>query len=129
MMTHVHAFRQLVGKLIYLTITNPDITYTMGLLSQFMHAIEEIYWQVALCVLAYLKHAPRRGLLYLKHDHLRTKASYESIYASDRGYRKSIFGYCTFIGGTLSHGRVKNNTLSLSLQCQSRTTCYDACFL
>ena len=41
MMTHVHAFRQLVRKLIYLTITHPDITYTMGLLSQFMDATEE----------------------------------------------------------------------------------------
>ena len=69
----------------------------VGLLSQFMHAPQEIYWQAALCVLAYLKHAPRRGLLYLQHDQLCVEAYTNSSYASDSGDKKSITMYYTHL--------------------------------
>ena len=80
-----------------------------------MHLSQEIHRQAALHVLAYLKHAPRRGLLYLQHGHLLMEAYSDSSYASDCGDQKSIFGYYIFIGGNLVYGRVKNKTLSLSL--------------
>ena len=51
-------FRRLVGKLIYLTVTRPDITFTVGLISQFMHQPREIHWKASLQILSYLKSAP-----------------------------------------------------------------------
>ena len=42
---NVYAYRQLVGKLIYLTAPLPDITYTVSLLCQLMHAAQEIHRQ------------------------------------------------------------------------------------
>ena len=75
---------QRVEKLIYSTITCPDITYTMGLLSQFMHVSHVIHWKVALRLLTYLKHAPRRGLLHLQHGFLCVEAYSSSSYAIDR---------------------------------------------
>ena len=68
LIVNVHAYCWLMGKLIHLTVTRPDITYMVGLLSHFMR------WQVALRVLAYLEHAPRRGLLFLQHGHFRVEA-------------------------------------------------------
>ena len=90
-----------MGKLVYLTITCPNITYSVGLLSQFMHSPKEIHWQATLCVLTYLKHASSCGLLYLQHGHLCVEAYFDSSYARNRGDRKSISWYCTLVGKSL----------------------------
>jgi len=43
------------GKLIYLTITRPDIMYSVNILSQFMHESRKPHWDAALQVVKYLK--------------------------------------------------------------------------
>ena len=55
----------------------------------------------ALRVLAYIKRAPGRGLIYRRHDHLCIEAYSDTGYAGDKGDRKSTIGYCTYIGGNL----------------------------
>jgi len=48
-------YKRLIGKLIYLIITRPDITFAVGVLSRFMHQPIKVYWTVALRTLAYVK--------------------------------------------------------------------------
>uniref|UniRef100_A0A2N9IFK3 Reverse transcriptase Ty1/copia-type domain-containing protein n=1 Tax=Fagus sylvatica TaxID=28930 RepID=A0A2N9IFK3_FAGSY len=57
-------YRCLVGKLIYLTVTHPDITYAVGVVSQYMHAPRHPHYAAIYRILHYLKGAPGRGLLY-----------------------------------------------------------------
>lgn len=38
------SYRQLVGRSIFLAITRPDITYSVNILSQFMHTTRKPYW-------------------------------------------------------------------------------------
>ena len=52
----------MIGKLIYLTVTRPDITFAVGVLSSFMHQPREVHWTAALRILAYIKSSPRKGL-------------------------------------------------------------------
>ncbi|BAU03366.1 hypothetical protein VIGAN_UM087700, partial [Vigna angularis var. angularis] len=57
-------YRRLVGKLIYLTITRPDLSFAVGVVSQFMQAPCLGHWNAIIRILRYLKKAPRQGLLY-----------------------------------------------------------------
>ena len=94
-------YRRLLGKLIYLTVTRPDIVYAVSVLSQFMQEPRQVHWEGALRVLTYIKRALGRGLIYRRHGHLRIEAYSDAGYATDKGDRKSTTGYCTYIGGNL----------------------------
>ena len=57
-------YRRLVGKLIYLTITRPDISFTVEVVSQFMQNSHVDHWNAVMRILRYVKRAPGQGLLY-----------------------------------------------------------------
>ena len=63
-------YQRLVGKLIYLSHTQPDIAYTVSLVSQFMHNPSKDHLSVVIQILRYLKSSPGRGLMLRKHGHL-----------------------------------------------------------
>ena len=48
-------YQKLVGKLIYLTHTRFDITYIIGIMSQFMHAPNEKHMDAVYMILSILK--------------------------------------------------------------------------
>ena len=64
-------YRRLIEKLIYLTITRPDIIFVVGVLSRCMHKPKETYWLATIRVLAYIKSCPEKWLVYRKHGHVR----------------------------------------------------------
>lgn len=60
-------FRQLVGSLIYLTITRPKISYVVGVVSQFMQDLRFSHLDIAKRILRYMKGYLDHGLLYKKN--------------------------------------------------------------
>ena len=64
-------YQRLVGKLIYLSYTQPDIAFAVSVVSQFMHAPCEAHLEAVFQILRYLKSSPGKGLFFAKHIHLR----------------------------------------------------------
>ncbi|XP_020262510.1 uncharacterized protein LOC109838480 [Asparagus officinalis] len=122
-------YRRLIGKLIYLIVTRPDITFAVGVLSRFMHKHREVHWITALKILAYVKSCPGKGLLYKKHDHTHISAFSDAGYAGDMGDRKSISGFCTYVGGNLVTWRSKKQDVvsRSSAEAEYRAMAHTAC--
>lgn len=60
-------YQKLIGKLIYLSHTRPDIAYAVNVVSQFMYHPKEAYLQVVCRILQYLKGSPGRGILFRRN--------------------------------------------------------------
>nr|KYP37079.1 Retrovirus-related Pol polyprotein from transposon TNT 1-94 [Cajanus cajan] len=65
-------YQRLVGKLIYLSYTRPDIAYAVSVMSQFMHDPRERHMQAVDKILQYLKSNLGKGLLFKREDTLVT---------------------------------------------------------
>lgn len=63
--------RRLIGKLLYLTIARPGITYVVNLLSQFMKDPQEEHLQAGMRALKCLKESPGKGVLFPAENDLR----------------------------------------------------------
>ncbi|RVX18952.1 Retrovirus-related Pol polyprotein from transposon RE1 [Vitis vinifera] len=104
-------YQRLVGRLIYLAHTWPDIAYSVSVISQFMHDPREPHLQAAYRVLHYLKGNPGKGILFKKNNTLALEAYIDADYAGSLVDRRSTIGYCTFLGGNLVTWRSKKQNV------------------
>ncbi|KAL6325819.1 hypothetical protein AAG906_026648 [Vitis piasezkii] len=86
-------YQRLVGKLIYLSHTRHDITYIVGLVSQFMHTPMNCHIEAMTHIFRYLKHTRGKGLLFEKQDQCDWGGSFT--------HKRSTLGYCTFVARNL----------------------------
>ncbi|KAI5337174.1 hypothetical protein L3X38_016443 [Prunus dulcis] len=101
LLSDVGYYQRLVGKLIYLTITRPDIAYAVSLVSQHMHAPRTTHLQAVKRILRHLKGSPSRGILMKKNGNTIIIGYSDADWAGCTVDRKSTTGYCTFVGGNL----------------------------
>lgn len=62
-MRDAEKYRRLVGRLVYLSITRLDISYSVHILSQFMKTPRQVQWDAALRVVRYLKGTAGQGIM------------------------------------------------------------------
>lgn len=94
-------YRKLIGRLLYLKITRPDITFAVHKLSQYLQAPTDAHMQVALRVLKYLKANPGQGLFYSSTSKLCLNAFADADWATCRDSRISVTGFCVYLGTSL----------------------------
>lgn len=86
-------YRRLVGKLIYLCNTRPDLSYSIHVLSQFMHKPHIAHWNAALRVVKYLKGTPGQGVLLRADNDLSLTAWCDADWAACPITRRSLTGW------------------------------------
>jgi Reverse transcriptase (RNA-dependent DNA polymerase) len=93
-------YQRLVGKLIYLTVTRPDIAFALSVVSQFMHAPCTSHLSTIDRILRYLKGTPGQGI-WMKKNITNNVVSYSDADWAGSCDRKSTTGFCMFVGGNL----------------------------
>ncbi|RVX10604.1 Retrovirus-related Pol polyprotein from transposon RE2 [Vitis vinifera] len=94
-------YRRLVGKLNYLTITRPDISFPVSVVSQFLQSPCDSHWDAVIRILRYIKSTPGQGVLYQNRGHTQVVGYTDADWAGSPTDRRSTSGYCVFIGGNL----------------------------
>jgi hypothetical protein len=103
----VPSYRRLIGRLIYLTNTRPDITFATQQLSQFLTSPTEQHFHAATRILRYLKKCPGQGLFFPRDSSLCLTGYSDADWAGCLDSRRSISGQCFFLGQSMISWRTK----------------------
>lgn len=91
-------YRKIVGSLIYLTLTRPDLALTVGVLSRFMQKPRKPHLEAARRVLRYIKYTMSYGVMFKKDTSCRLQGYCDADYAGDVDTRRSTTGYVFMLG-------------------------------
>ncbi|XP_019154341.1 PREDICTED: uncharacterized protein LOC109150820 [Ipomoea nil] len=109
------AYQRLVGRLIYLAVTRPDLAYSVHVLSQFMQEPHDEHLEAALRVVRYLKGTPGQGILLRADSDLTLQGWCDSDWAACPTTRRSLMGWLVFLGHSpISWKTKKQTTISRS---------------
>ena len=108
-------YKQIIGSLMYLTATRPDVMFVVSLISRYMEHPTKIHLQTAKKILRYLKGTVDYGVFYKKGGNEDLVAYTDSDYAGDLDDRKSTSGYVFLLSsGAVSWSSKKQPVVSLS---------------
>ncbi|KAK9108921.1 hypothetical protein Sjap_016981 [Stephania japonica] len=105
-------YRQLVGSLVYLTISRPDIAYAVHVVSQFMSSPRTAHFTAVLRILRYVKGTLFHGHHFSDDSPLVLSGYSDADWAGDPTDRRSTTGYCFFLGNSLISWRSKKQTVT-----------------
>ncbi|RVW92462.1 Retrovirus-related Pol polyprotein from transposon RE1 [Vitis vinifera] len=105
-------YSRLLGRLMYLAHTRPDLAYALSEVSQYMHNPGEQHMNAVMRILRYLKNAPRKGILFTKNvDHQSIEVYTDANWVGAVDDRRSTSGYFTFVGGNLVTWKSKKSNV------------------
>ncbi|GJS49413.1 putative ribonuclease H-like domain-containing protein [Tanacetum coccineum] len=93
----VHVYRSMIGSLMYLTASMPDIMFAVCAYARFQVTPKASYLNAVKRIFRYLKHQPKLGLWYPKDSPFELKAYTNSDYRGANLDRKSTTGGCQFL--------------------------------
>lgn len=113
----VHLYRSIVGTLQYITITRPEIAFSVNKVCQFMQNPSLTHWQAVKRILRYLNGSLELGLSLqpAQYTSLRLEGFCDADWASDPDDRRSTSGFCVYLGpNPVSWQSKKQHTISRS---------------
>jgi hypothetical protein len=94
-------YRSMIGSLLYLTATRPDIQFSVCLCARFQASPRTSHQQAVKRIFRYLRHTPDFGLWYSAFSSLALHGFSDPDFAGCRLDRKSTSGTCQFLGAPL----------------------------
>ncbi|XP_057426050.1 uncharacterized mitochondrial protein AtMg00810-like [Lotus japonicus] len=94
-------YHTLVGSLVYLTITRPDIAYAVHVVSQFVSSPTIVHWAAVLRILRYLRGTQFQSLLFPSSSSLELRAYSDADWDGSPSDRKSTTDFCIFLVDSL----------------------------
>ncbi|GJT84401.1 putative ribonuclease H-like domain-containing protein [Tanacetum coccineum] len=107
----VHLYRSMIGSLMYLTTSRPDIMFAVCACSRFQVTPKTSHLHAVKRIFRYLKGKPKLGFWYPKESPFNLEAYSDSDYAGANLDRKSTTGGCQFIGRRLISWQCKKQTI------------------
>ena len=94
-------YRRLVGRLNYLTITRPNISFLVSVVSQFLKSPCDSHWDAVIRILRYIKGTLGQGVLYENRGHTQIVGYCNVDWAGSPVGKLSTSRYCIYIRGNL----------------------------
>ncbi|GJT59985.1 putative ribonuclease H-like domain-containing protein [Tanacetum coccineum] len=107
----VHLYRSMIGSLMYLTSSRPDIMFAVCACARYQVNLKVSHLHAVKRIFRYLKGQPKLGLWYLKDSPFDLVAYTDSDYAGASLDRKSTIGGCQFLGSRLISWQCKKQTV------------------
>ncbi|GJT07398.1 putative ribonuclease H-like domain-containing protein [Tanacetum coccineum] len=107
----VHLYRSMIGSLMYLTASRPDIMFAVCACSRFQVTPKTSHLNAVKRIFRYLKGKPKLGLWYPRVSSFDLEAYSDSDYAGANLDRKSTTGGCQFLGRRLISWQCKKQTI------------------
>nr|GEW13445.1 hypothetical protein [Tanacetum cinerariifolium] len=107
----VYLYRSMIGSLMYLTASRPNIMFAVCACSRFQVTPKTSHIQAVKRIFRYLKGQPKLGLWYPKVSSFDLESYSDSDYAGANLDRKSTTGGCQFLGRRLISWQCKKQTI------------------
>ncbi|GJX48049.1 ribonuclease H-like domain-containing protein [Tanacetum coccineum] len=107
----VHLYRSMIGSLMYLTASRPDIMFAVCACARFQVTPKTSHLLVVKRIFRYLKGKPTLGLWYSRDSPFELVAYTDSDYAGATQDRKSTTRGCQFLGNRLISWQCKKQTV------------------
>ncbi|GJZ82346.1 putative ribonuclease H-like domain-containing protein [Tanacetum coccineum] len=107
----VHLYRSMIGSLMYLTASRPDIMFAVCACARFQVTPKTSHLHAVKRIFRYLKGQPKLGLWYPRDSPFDLEAFSDSDYAGASLDRKSTTGGCQFLGKRLISWQCKKQTI------------------
>ncbi|XP_071683505.1 uncharacterized protein [Lolium perenne] len=108
-------YRSVVGGLQYLTLTRPDLAYSVNKVCQYLHAPTTEHWTAVKRILRYVKDTVNTGITFVKSSSTFLSAFSDADWAGSIDDRRSTGGFAIFVGPNLvSWSARKQATVSRS---------------
>nr|GFA51298.1 putative ribonuclease H-like domain-containing protein [Tanacetum cinerariifolium] len=122
---NVHLYRSMIGSLMYLTASKPDITFAMSACARNQVSLTVSNLNAVKRIFKYIKGHPKLGLWYPRDSPFDLEAFSDSDFAGAVGDRKSTTGGCQFIGKRLISWQCKKQTIVATSSCKAVVRQYE----